>query len=268
MCLPGVQRLLQEIDLASHSRWRGDCPVCGRENTFLVTKELGTIGYYCFSASCGIRGKLDGRMEKEDIVRAAGPMAEGAKHRFTPPDYFVAVDSRPECMAYLAANHCLDAYKDGRVEIRYDPRQNRVVFLIMKDGECYGASGRALDGAILPKWRIYHVLSVFVFCVMAICDKKSQQPKRVLLVEDCASACSASTVADSIALLGTTFTEVAQEAVKGYETVYVCLDRDASNKAIDIQRRLSYIVKDAQVRLLDRDLKYLEPEEIGRLLDG
>jgi len=53
--------------------------------------------------------------------------------------------------------------------------------------------------------------------------------------------------------------------LREYEKVFVCLDPDATRKALDIHKYLSYFVSSTIIRIND-DLKYYEPREISQLL--
>ena len=86
-----------------------------------------------------------------------------------------------------------------------------------------------------------------------------------VLVEDVASACSVSRLDNyvGVALLGTNITEQIKNTLKRYNNLFLVLDNDASVKAVTLTKSLTTAVK---VKLTKRDLKYLNKEELERLL--
>ena len=52
-----------------------------------------------------------------------------------------------------------------------------------------------------------------------------------------------------------------------FRKVYICLDPDANSKTFDIQKSLGYNV-DSKIVLIPKDLKYMQQEDIKRLLNG
>jgi hypothetical protein len=121
-----------------------------------------------------------------------------------------------------------------------------------------------LDFRTNPKWFVYHELNQKPFRCNAV--RVDQGPRTAVVVEDATSATSASRVLDSFALLGTVLHPVYIPSLRPYDVIYVALDKDASSKAIDIQRELSFFCNDVRVVLLEEDLKYLGREEICRVL--
>jgi DNA primase len=57
-------------------------------------------------------------------------------------------------------------------------------------------------------------------------------------VEDCSSACSVSSDITGIALMGTNLLDTHIDVIKKYKKVFVALDKDATDKAIKIVRKL------------------------------
>ena len=74
------------------------------------------------------------------------------------------------------------------------------------------------------------------------------------LVEDAASACAVSSFGVGMALLGTNLTDRALEIAKQYPRCIVCLDKDASKKALSLTVRLKQFTK-TTMRLLEFDPK-------------
>ena len=145
---------------------------------------------------------------------------------------------------YMATNNVLDAWKDNRVELYHDVVQNRAVFMIKSSGQTIDAVGRALARGI--KWHRYG---------------KSKQPfvvktdiDHAIIVEDAASAAAVSKYGTGIALLGTHLTDEALEVIATYRSVTVALDRDATNKALHLTKRIKQFTT-ATMKILKDDPK-------------
>lgn len=270
---------LDELQLSPGATWRGDCYACGGSNTMSVSNDLGSIRYYCFRASCSLSGVHRSAVDPLSIERLlrTGGRQETKKVPWQLPDHFVDVNGRKEIIDYLLKNNCYDAWINKRMEICYDPKQHRVVFLIKDDGEYYGATGRSLDKSNHPKWYIYGDVS-YPFIVAAskrpdisnvLSGKlpKTSKDRQIAVVEDCASAASVSRVMDSCALLGTNLGNIALSKLSGYSVVYICLDKDATKKAIQLQRDLLFFTEKPVIVPLDKDLKYCSVEEIRRRIE-
>lgn len=259
------------LSQVNHS-YRGDCPKCGGKNTFSATRENGAVVFHCFRASCELAGKVKKeigleelrRMDLTSVFRTSMGMDRSP---WSIPDHFCSIKSNH--VDLLDQWRILDYYRKHTEIFRYDPRQDRIVFLIIHDGVCHGAVGRAINFRTRPKWFIYNSVcsSMFVVpnrdCLAADLHGISNT---TILVEDCISACVVSSVCDGMALLGTNFLPDYIEDLLPYSHVLIALDKDASKKAIDLQRRLSFYVKDVDVVLLSRDLKYETIEGIRKIL--
>lgn len=264
-----VLELLAEISL--ETKWRGDCPVCGGKNTFTVSKENGNTVYFCFRNSCHAKGHVETRVPLKEIISYFEPKVEPARVPFEIPDSFVRVNGRPEVIEYLRANNCLEAFKGGLADIRYDVKQNRVAFMIYEGEICYGAIGRALERGVNPKWYRYgEFTSLYYLHDPLLYYRKpvgTRTYSHLVLVEDCASACAGSSLFNMAALLGTKLSVAHKLALTKYDTVYIALDKDASSTALDIQKELLLYVRSPIVVLLEKDLKYCSKAEIERIFD-
>ena len=136
-------------------------------------------------------------------------------------------------------------------DIRYDVRMNRVVFLIKDRKRVVDAAGRALDGRG-PKWYRYGNSNLPFVC--------GGDGSVAVLVEDCSSACSVSNICTGLALLGTNLLSQHIETLQKFQTVYVALDKDATDKAIDMVRTLSPHVP-TKLMVLKHDLKNMQKDE-------
>jgi hypothetical protein len=177
-------------------------------------------------------------------------------YKFDVPKHFTSALNYEPAMNYLKRNHCMDAIQKQRVSVRYDPRMDRVAFLIRNEsGVVIDAVGRSLANAT-PKWYRYG---------------KSDYPIIIdngpvaVLCEDAASACAVSDICSGIALMGTNLASTYIPVLKRYEKVIICLDKDASAKAVQMQAELRFFVN-SEIRLLKDDLKYFSTDEIREIL--
>ena len=80
------------------------------------------------------------------------------------------------------------------------------------------------------------------------------------VVEDCASACSISHCITGLALLGTNLLDEHIKQLSNYQKIFVALDKDATDKALDMVKILCRKVP-TRLMVLDRDLKNMTNEE-------
>ena len=174
------------------------------------------------------------------------------------PANFISAHSNDRCIRYLELNNCLTAFTRDKVDIRYDPARDRIVFMIHNDEDkIIGGVGRALSSVALPKWYVYGSRNYPFICGGG---------DTAVVVEDCASACAVSNDFTGVALMGTSLpTEYISVLQKKFDNIIVALDRDATSKAFDIARELGYRSK-TRVVILEDDLKYFKPDEIREIL--
>jgi DNA primase len=116
-----------------------------------------------------------------------------------------------------------------------------------------------MDKSIKPKWRSYGEFTSLL---------EVGTSDTAVLVEDAASACAvyATGTHTGVALLGTSLTLRQRKLLEKYANVIVCLDKDASKKAITIRGQLRGTTN-ACVKFLHRDLKYMKKDQIMELMD-
>jgi hypothetical protein len=86
----------------------------------------------------------------------------------------------------------LTAFTRDKVDIRYDPARDRIVFMIHNDEDkIIGGVGRALSSVALPKWYVYGSRNYPFICGGG---------DTAVVVEDCASACAVSNDFAGVAL--------------------------------------------------------------------
>ena len=247
-----IKNYVGNLHIVSYGRFRGDCPVCHRSNTFSVTDTGFERLWYCFHADCHTKGSTGVQLTKENSKVAFKERVEKKVDdtEFVIPDTFVSLSRSKEAEAYVKKVGSYDAYLNGLVDIRYDFQQDRVVYLVKKDGKVIDGTGRSLNGR-KPKWRRYgnnkHPF---------ICGRDGS----LWIVEDTASACSICGIVTSIALMGTTLLDEYIDTIKKYKKVFVALDKDATSKAYIMVRKLRNYVPTKLV-VLNKDLKDMEKGE-------
>lgn len=251
-------RYVNSLDLETVRHRRQDCPWCAGKHTLSITKENGYLSWHCFRASCGVKGVQAVGRSVAELKQTLRHEATESQPSFELPAHLVPATANKECVRYMERNNCLDAYTRQDVDIRYDPKQHRAVFVVYHNNQPVDAVGRALDWRDKPKWYRYG---------------KSGMPLTVgndslaVVVEDAASAAAISNVATGIALMGTSLMDSHLSHLREYSKVYIALDPDATRKAIDIHRFLSYYVRCWVIRL-DEEFKNLTQEGIRERLFG
>ena len=250
-----LKTYVESLDIVPNTKYRSDCPVCAKKNTFSVTDNGLQRVWFCFHADCNVSGRtgitLSRTSSKHVFERSAASVPPSrTNNTYEIPDTFVSVSRRVEAESYLRKVGAYDAYLCGAADIRYDVRMNRVAFLIKDGRKVVDAAGRALNDRT-PKWYRYASSKHPFVC--------GSGPVAVL-VEDCASACACHEVASGVALLGTNLLSEHIEVLKQYDRVFVALDKDATDKAITMVRTLHSHVP-TRLMVLHTDLKNMEKDE-------
>jgi len=256
-----IKDYIYNLDIPLGTSKRLDCPVCGGSNTLSITQFSDCVKYYCFHASCSVAGVMKEGLssssfsEHDEIIKPNEPVGlELEKQNWRKNNYPVYF------FKYLKRNNCTSAWSKGLADIRYDYKRDRAVFLVKDRTKIVDAAGRYIGSGLHsgPKWYRYG-RSKLPF----ICGKHDH----AVVVEDCASATSVSGFATGVALLGTSLQDEALSALDGFEKITVALDKDASDKSVDIALRLNAAYGDiVDVCLLDRDLKRLTEDEAKEVL--
>ena len=167
------------------------------------------------------------------------------------PQITTSVQNRLEAIKYLQSVNSHDAYKNGLIQVRYAPSDNRVVFY---NSDSTGAVGRSLGSG--PKWMTYGDITGGIHV---------GQGDTAVIVEDVASACSVSRLENitGVALLGTNILGGIKKSLHSYNFKIIILDNDAASKSVSLVKQLSGNVT---MRVTELDLKELEVEQISELL--
>ena len=251
--------VVQGLSIPPDTTLRMDCPFCNNKNTLSVDTTSNNIGWYCFHTSCSAKGKHQGEKDMTYVNNTFKKKEENLNTEFYVPDSFKILDSSDKARQYIHKNNCWEAWAWGRADIKYDVKQDRVVFMIrheQKAHEFVGAVGRALSSATYPKWYMYGNKDTPFKCGL-------HEHNEAVIVEDCASACAVSNILTGVAILGTSLKQSHKQYLKSYDKIYVALDRDATTKSFDIANELkSYGLQNIHVKTLKDDLKYFSTEEI------
>ena len=266
-----VQKYIKD-EINGHTSCRTDCPNCGGSSCLSISKIDGYIVYQCFRASCKIRGKLHDDLSVDTIRTylsnlsdnsiSNSPSRETLVRSYQIPDHFISPLQNTLSHSLLSRYNLIDYYIHNPTRIRYDPKLNRLVFILVDhEGVPKGATGRSLVYSnTLPRWYVYDRLGGCPY----IARRSGISTRTAILVEDCISACVGNRILDCIALLGTSISSDCIQFLLPYDNLYVALDDDATGKAIKLQKQLS-AYKPTQIIPLRKDLKYYSPDELQDL---
>lgn len=231
---------------------RFNCPVCRGLNTLSITKVGSEVRYKCFRASCSLKPRVQRIKASLDSLKTRLKGVYKRKEEFSIPDYWVMGVASKKCFEMLFKNKIIEPYKKGLFDIAYDPREDRLVYLVKnKLGTIVGGIGRALSNKI-PKTLNYPNSEDMPFTV--------GKGSNLVLVEDCASACRVGNIDNYVgmALLGTNLKESHILHILKYKTIYVALDYDARKKALSIKNCLRYYCNDVRMIILYIDIKDMD----------
>jgi hypothetical protein len=172
---------------------------------------------------------------------------------FDLPDW-VIVDYGKPYLSTLCDRYGLDPHW---LDLRYDIREDRVVFPIRHEGKLVDATGRAGHPEVQPKWRRYGEARVpYIVGDTSV----------AVVVEDCISAAVVDTIGGTgFALLGTALLDEHKDMLYKYATVVVALDPDAMSKTLLFTRELRAGGINAKALNLQDDIKYRTQEDIDKL---
>jgi DNA primase len=254
-----LQGYVESLDIQPMGRYRSDCPVCGKKNTFSVNDDGMQRLWFCFHADCNVSGRtgisLTRDFAKLAMKKQEQKISKDTLTKFELPNTFVSLSRNLDAELYVKSVNAYDAYLSGRADIRYDFKRNRVAYVVKNGNNVVDAAGRAIDERN-PKWYRYGNSSLPFYCGSS---------STAIVLEDCASACSVSALATGVALLGTNLLEPHIEMLRKYERVFVALDKDATDKAVSMVKVLCRQVP-TKLMVLSRDLKNLTKEELDDFL--
>lgn len=267
-----ITKLVQSLNVRNNTSYRGDCPACGGRNSFSATKTSGCTQYYCFRASCKIKGKINSNLSLADaksVFRKTKVIEDKLEIREL-LGWDREVQEHPKVVEYLTENNCMDAYHLCPDKFWYDTIKDRVCFTEYNGVNDFKlATGRSLR-AEKPKWYKYIALPGALFSIRA---RMTRDTGKLYIAEDCASACSLSRLGYSFALCGTSYeidSLIRTTEATGKQDVVICLDKDAAMIAMKLKRDLEGAgkFKSVKVAQLSDDAKYLKFEHLVRDLEN
>jgi hypothetical protein len=254
-----VKTFIEDLTLQPNGRLRMDCPSCQKKNTLSVSDDGYRRMYNCFSANCDVKGVTNNRLTTTNsrvvFEKKSEPSIKHKVSDFQLPSTFVPLSRSQKAIDYVRSVNSYQAYLDNRVDIMYDIRFDRVSFLVKNKGRVVDAVGKSLSNG-KPKWYRYGS-SHYPF----LCGRGDV----ACVVEDCPSACSVSFFCKGLALLGTNLLDSHLDILKSHKKVIVALDKDATNKAVEMSRKISQYVN-CSVAFLTNDLKNLEDKDRERFV--
>jgi hypothetical protein len=247
-----TKQFVYDLQLQEGQVWRGTCPACKRPKTFTAKNDMGTMLWNCYANSCNESGATHVNLRVEDIKRFLYKDQDAATDipEFSLPPWVVVDNNQPQ-LINLCGRYELD---ETLLDLRYDVREDRVVFPIYQNGLIVDAAGRAMMG-VQPKWRRYGVArTAFV----------TRTPgTKAVVVEDCISAAVVETLGGvGFALLGTTLLDEHKQMLRKYSKVIVALDPDARSKTLQYTRELKSAGIDAYALNLYDDIKYRNSPDV------
>ena len=255
-----IKDFVNDLAIATGGTMRMDCPACGHKGSFSVSDKDGQRLWFCFHADCGTRGATGFRIRADSTRNPFARPAESKRTtvvkdtEFEIPDGFVPLSRNEAALSYVRKVNAYSAYLEGRADIRYDVRMNRVVYLVKDGKRTVDAAGRALTN-VKPKWWRYGKSGHPFVC--------GESNRVGVVLEDCASACSISDFFSGIALLGTNLQDSHIPVLKRYDRLVVALDKDATSKALTMVRTLSSL-RPTSLVILEKDVKEMNTDERER----
>lgn len=250
-----VRRYVQDLELSLGQLYRGNCPVCKRYKTFTAINDNGKLMWNCYANSCNVSGITRTQLTASELQKM---MREETYHQDLPIQFdlpeWIIVDYGKPYLSTLCDRYQLDPHW---LDLRYDIREDRVVFPIRHEGKLVDATGRAGHPEVQPKWRRYGEARVpYIVGDTSV----------AVVVEDCISAAVVDTIGGTgFALLGTALLDEHKDMLYKYATVVVALDPDAMSKTLLFTRELRAGGINAKAQNLQDDIKYRTQEDIDKL---
>jgi hypothetical protein len=252
-----VSQFVKELDLPEGQTHRGNCPVCGRLNTFTATNNMGQLVWNCYAHSCKVSGGDRTNLSAQEIQRLMNKEETKYRHKLLALPPWVVVNNSANGLVVLCETYGLDPEELG---LMVDIKEERVVFPIYYDDYLLiDAVGRATHNSPPPKWKRYgKARTAYVVGTSRV----------AVVVEDAISAAVAATLGGTgFALLGTQLLEEHLAMLRSYDYVIVALDPDARDKTIQYKNILFSNGIDSYAINLYDDLKYRQEEDVSTLIN-
>jgi len=243
------------------------CPFCrggrhGEKALTVTVRDDGATLFICHRASCSKAG----RIYPNGSVTANTDTDQ-------PPRFVPRV--------YQGKTRVLNSYERGILEANYgltyrelnfhrlciDVETERLVIrLLGPDGTLRGHQLSCMpNNPLVPKALTYKEKDLPFNGWFAT---ENSDWTKLVLVEDAISAMRVARQYPCVSLMGTTISQEALfEMLQVQDHLVIALDRDASAKALDYQKKYKFVAPQIRVALLEKDLKWLPDAEIKEKVD-
>ena len=280
-CLAQVEDAAAEL-LPGERKTGVLCPFCGggrtRERTLGISKdEDGLVFFRCFRVSCGIQGRTRSsvrgwagdpttkrREPKKEIQRLDLSLLQGVGGSLW--------DERLRRLYDLGTNE-YDRL-GWRVLDKGRDTERLAIPVRGRESDLRGYEVKAFDTRYGPKSRLIHAPTSPEAPLWGSYISPQVPPlvrRPLVVVEDSISALKVSRHTDSYCLLGTDVStdkglELAD--ISGDRPIYLCLDKDASEKAAIVTRKMRFLLPNLRNVPIMRDLKFYTDQEILNLIEN
>lgn len=256
------QIVLSALDLdVGSSAANTICPFCNgglsNDKSFSVTRYANVLFYRCWRVKCGEKG----------IIPTIGNYLNTNKKPVKTKEYYgTSSPLNDEDKAYL---HNLWGLRDYELSSQAISKDDETADLVLPlytvEGYDCGHLLRRLDGR-KPKTLTFWSKDV----PKVHFPLRKELTKSVFVVEDIPSAIKASRYMSAAALCGTDVgVDVSQHLSSVFNTIYLALDADATNKAIKYKNKYGLFFGNFFVVQLSKgDIKNLTDNDIDELMGG
>lgn len=242
-----------------------DCPWChggkSHEKAFsIVRRNDGAILFVCHRATCNRHGSIDG---SGIHVSATDREHAGFVPRvYNVPTRPLSTEEREFFEGTYGITNSLDF--DWTVDIGSD----RICIPVYGPfgGFRRGVELRSIDGH-KPKTLSYKEVDRPWLGWQGKFPSDPDIP--IVIVEDMISGAVVSQVFTSVCLFGTHITIDDMLEIAGFHSnLVLCLDRDATDKALQLKQKFRFLAPELRVVPLTRDLKYETPKRISEIINA
>jgi len=253
-------RLIAET-LALGETHRGECPECGRRDTFTMTRKDDGVVYNCYSAGCDLVPSGFGGATRS-LVRSTGA---SSKPEFLPlPNKLQELSDEQVQVLQNTVGFMAEHVRISGV--LYAPERRRYAFPIYSPTwERRGYVLRSYDGgypkSLTHREKDEHMLGWF---------RATTTDGLTVVVEDIPSAVRlAYHGINAVAMCGGEIGEgPITELMEVSTSVRWAFDDDATRKAVAHHRRWRFYFEDSRVVELARDVKDMNEDEVIELIKG
>lgn len=255
-----IMTYIESLDIPEGSTYRGTCPTCRSRGTFTVARINRKLVYNCYRNSCPTRGAQHRDASINSVKTYLNTHTVSGVEEVKLPPHIVQGVQTEAGRRFLQRTGAYPAYRDGLFRVYTDIIEQRLVIPLHDiDGTLVNLGGRSLVGA-QPKFKVYYRKNPIPPFIVG-------SGYRVVIVEDFASAACVAQLPFTVgfALLGTNFEvdkHIAHLKALNPVEIMVALDRDATKKAVALQKLLTFFFDCAKVIPLTKDIKDMTEEEL------